>query len=83
MTSITFPAIGTGNTGFPKDLVARIFLSEIHAFSAKVSPQSLNEVTVIVHPSDTETVQVLENVGHLFMIWLLHVWFIIITFLSC
>ncbi|XP_060765229.1 protein mono-ADP-ribosyltransferase PARP14-like isoform X2 [Neoarius graeffei] len=57
MTSITFPAIGSGNSGFPKDLVARIFLSEIHAFSAKVSPQSLNEVTVIVHPSDTETVQ--------------------------
>lgn len=68
MASISFPAIGTGNIGFPKDLVSRILLSEIHAFSAKLSPQYINEVTVIVHPSDKETVQVLENVGHLFMI---------------
>ncbi|XP_017345057.1 protein mono-ADP-ribosyltransferase PARP14 [Ictalurus punctatus] len=57
MVSISFPAIGTGNLGFPRDVVSRIFLSEIRAFSARVSPQYLNEVTVIVHPSDSETVQ--------------------------
>lgn len=71
MASISFPAIGTGNLRFPRDLVSRILLSEIHAFSARVSPQCLNEVTVIVHPSDRETVQVLDKVGHLFMMWLL------------
>ncbi|XP_017345055.1 protein mono-ADP-ribosyltransferase PARP14 isoform X2 [Ictalurus punctatus] len=57
MASISFPAIGTGNLGFPRDVVSRIFLSEIRAFSARVSPQYLNEVTVIVHPSDSESVQ--------------------------
>ncbi|TSV15231.1 Poly [ADP-ribose] polymerase 14 [Bagarius yarrelli] len=57
MSSISFPAIGTGNLTFPRDIVCRILLGEIHAFSAKVSPQYLNEVTVIVHPSDSETVQ--------------------------
>lgn len=82
MASISFPAIGTGNLGFPRDVVSRIFLSEIRAFSARVSPQYLNEVTVIVHPSDSETVQVLDKVGHLFMIWLICVWLIMMTFLS-
>lgn len=61
MASISFPAIGTGNLSFPKDLVSRILLREIHLFSARVSPQYLREVTVIVHPSDSETVQVLEK----------------------
>lgn len=55
--SISFPAIGTGNLRFPRDVVSRILLSEIHAFSARVSPQYLKEVTVIVHPSDSVTVQ--------------------------
>ncbi|XP_062864237.1 protein mono-ADP-ribosyltransferase PARP14-like [Trichomycterus rosablanca] len=57
MASISFPAIGTGNHGFPKDLVSNILLREIHAFSSRVQPQNLNEVTVIVHPADQETVQ--------------------------
>ncbi|MCJ8742185.1 hypothetical protein PDJAM_G00079280 [Pangasius djambal] len=57
MASISFPAIGTGNLSFPRDLVSRILQSEIHAFCARVSPQYLKEVTVIVHPSDRETVQ--------------------------
>ncbi|XP_060751201.1 protein mono-ADP-ribosyltransferase PARP14 isoform X1 [Tachysurus vachellii] len=57
MSSISFPAIGTGNLCFPVDLVSGLLLSEIHAFSASVSPQFLNEVTVIVHPSASETVQ--------------------------
>ncbi|XP_062870054.1 protein mono-ADP-ribosyltransferase PARP14-like isoform X2 [Trichomycterus rosablanca] len=57
MASISFPAIGTGNLGFPKDLVSNILLREIHAFSSRVQPQNLNEVTVIVHPADKETVQ--------------------------
>ncbi|KAI4900851.1 hypothetical protein NFI96_003772 [Prochilodus magdalenae] len=61
MISISFPAIGTGNLGFPKDLVSNTLLREIHAFSAKRRPQSLKEVTVVVHPSDNETVQSFIN----------------------
>ncbi|XP_026883853.2 protein mono-ADP-ribosyltransferase PARP14-like isoform X1 [Electrophorus electricus] len=57
MASISFPAIGTGNLGFPRNLVSSTLLSQIHNFSAKVTPQYLKEVTVIVHPSDSETVQ--------------------------
>ncbi len=54
MASVVFPAIGTGNLGFPKDLVARIMLTEVQEFK----PTNLQEVTVIVHPSDRESVEV-------------------------
>lgn len=60
MASISFPAIGTGNLGFPRNIVSRILLREIHDFSARVSPQYLSGVTVIVHPSDSETVKVMK-----------------------
>ncbi|XP_051540797.1 protein mono-ADP-ribosyltransferase PARP14-like isoform X3 [Myxocyprinus asiaticus] len=58
MASISFPAIGTGNLGFPKDLVAKIMLSEVQQFS----PQNLREVTVIVHPSDKESIECFTSI---------------------
>ncbi|XP_051973987.1 protein mono-ADP-ribosyltransferase PARP14-like isoform X2 [Xyrauchen texanus] len=58
MASISFPAIGTGNLGFPKDLVAKIMLSEFQQFS----PQKLREVTVIVHPSDKESIECFTSI---------------------
>ncbi|XP_065146257.2 protein mono-ADP-ribosyltransferase PARP14-like [Paramisgurnus dabryanus] len=51
MASVSFPAIGTGNLGFPKDLVARIILIEVQKFT----PKNLREITVIVHPSDKQS----------------------------
>ncbi|XP_026075336.1 poly [ADP-ribose] polymerase 14-like isoform X1 [Carassius auratus] len=51
--SVVFPAIGTGNLGFPKDLVARIMLTEVQKFK----PTNLRKVTVIVHPSDKESIE--------------------------
>ncbi|XP_018592984.2 protein mono-ADP-ribosyltransferase PARP14-like [Scleropages formosus] len=54
--SISFPAIGTGNLDFPKDLVAKMMLEETLKYS-KSCPIHLQEVFFIVHPSDTETVE--------------------------
>ncbi|ROL54453.1 Poly [ADP-ribose] polymerase 14 [Anabarilius grahami] len=58
MSSVVFPAIGTGNLGFPKDLVARIMLSEVQEFNST----NLQEVTVIVHPSDKESIQCFTSI---------------------
>ncbi|XP_051767273.1 protein mono-ADP-ribosyltransferase PARP14 isoform X6 [Ctenopharyngodon idella] len=58
MASVVFPAIGTGNLGFPKDLVARIMLSEFQEFNST----DLREVTVIVHPSDKESIQCFTSI---------------------
>ncbi|XP_043106136.1 protein mono-ADP-ribosyltransferase PARP14-like isoform X1 [Puntigrus tetrazona] len=58
MASVVFPAIGTGNLGFPKDLVARIMLTEVHKFNFK----NIQEVTVIVHPSDRESIECFTSI---------------------
>ncbi|XP_028840585.1 protein mono-ADP-ribosyltransferase PARP14-like [Denticeps clupeoides] len=57
MNSITFPAIGTGNLGFPKDLVSAIMLEEAENFSSKNSPQHLHEVAILLHPSDQGSIE--------------------------
>ncbi|XP_029915316.1 protein mono-ADP-ribosyltransferase PARP14-like isoform X2 [Myripristis murdjan] len=56
MASVSFPAIGTGNLSFPRELVSRVLLGEIQAFSSRRNPQHLREVAVVVHPSDSQTV---------------------------
>ncbi|XP_043106139.1 protein mono-ADP-ribosyltransferase PARP14-like isoform X4 [Puntigrus tetrazona] len=58
MDSVVFPAIGTGNLGFPKDLVAKIMLTEVQEFR----PTNLKSVTVIVHPSDRESVECFTSI---------------------
>ncbi|XP_073770749.1 protein mono-ADP-ribosyltransferase PARP14 [Danio rerio] len=58
MTSVVFPAIGTGNLGFPKDLVAKIMLTEIQQFNTT----NLRKVTVVVHPSDKESIQCFTSI---------------------
>lgn len=58
MTSISFPAIGTGNLGFPKDLVASVMLDEILAFSSKTQPKHLKKIVIILYSGDAQTIQV-------------------------
>lgn len=62
LISITFPAIGTGNLGFPKDLVASLMLDEVLKFSSKKNPKHLKEVVFILHPGDAPTIQVRKRV---------------------
>lgn len=58
MDSISFPAIGTGNLGYPKDLVASLMLDEILAFSQEKKPVHLKEVAIMLFPGDRQTLQV-------------------------
>uniref|UniRef100_A0A3Q3SM17 Poly [ADP-ribose] polymerase n=1 Tax=Mastacembelus armatus TaxID=205130 RepID=A0A3Q3SM17_9TELE len=58
MASLSFPPIGTGNLSFPKDLVSRVLLTEIHSFSRRKAPRHLKEVAIVVHPSSSQTVDV-------------------------
>ncbi|KAL0993426.1 hypothetical protein UPYG_G00107720 [Umbra pygmaea] len=55
LVSVTFPAIGTGNLGFPKDQVASLMLDTIFKFSRKKNPKHLKEVVFIIHPKDLPT----------------------------
>ncbi|XP_041928990.1 poly(ADP-ribose) polymerase family member 14-related sequence 1 isoform X2 [Alosa sapidissima] len=56
-SSLTFPAIGTGNLGFPRDEVAKLMLDAVLNFSQKRSSNNVQEVVFILHPSDTHTTQ--------------------------
>lgn len=58
MASLSFPAIGTGNLSFPRDVVSRVLLQEIHSYSHRRTPRHLREVAIVVHPSDGQTVDV-------------------------
>ncbi|XP_067329331.1 protein mono-ADP-ribosyltransferase PARP14-like isoform X1 [Anolis sagrei] len=55
--SIAIPAIGTGNLGYPKKLVAKLMFDEVSKFSQKRNPKWLQEVHFILHPSDTDTIK--------------------------
>lgn len=55
MRSLCFPAIGAGTLKFPRDLVSRVLLREVNAYSSKKNPRHLAKVVVVVHPSDTQT----------------------------
>ncbi|XP_075037348.1 protein mono-ADP-ribosyltransferase PARP14-like [Mixophyes fleayi] len=57
LTSITFPAIGTGILGFPRDVAAALLLEEILKFSRKNKIQNIQEVNFMLHPKDTETIK--------------------------
>lgn len=54
LRSIAFPAIGTGNLGFPRSRVASLMFEEVLKFRNRV----LQQVTFMLHPKDTETIQV-------------------------
>uniref|UniRef100_A0A3B3HJV2 Poly [ADP-ribose] polymerase n=1 Tax=Oryzias latipes TaxID=8090 RepID=A0A3B3HJV2_ORYLA len=56
MASLTFPAIGTGNLGYPRALVANILRREIQSFGLKSQPHFLRRVVIVVHPSDITVV---------------------------
>ncbi|XP_060909810.1 poly(ADP-ribose) polymerase family member 14-related sequence 1 isoform X2 [Labrus mixtus] len=57
LTSISLPAIGTGNLGFPKDMVASLMLKEILEFSSKKQPKHLKKVRIILYPGDAKTIE--------------------------
>uniref|UniRef100_A0A674JBP7 Poly [ADP-ribose] polymerase n=1 Tax=Terrapene triunguis TaxID=2587831 RepID=A0A674JBP7_9SAUR len=57
LKSITFPAIGTGNLGFPKPVVAKLMFDQVFKFSRKKKIQYLEEVHFLLHPNDTDNIQ--------------------------
>ncbi|XP_075466033.1 protein mono-ADP-ribosyltransferase PARP14-like isoform X2 [Ascaphus truei] len=61
LDSISFPAIGTGNLGFPKDVIATLMFNEVLRFSSTNRLQHLQEVNFFLHPSDPGTIQAFSN----------------------
>lgn len=64
LTSVAFPALGTGYLQFPSGLVARALFEEIKSFSGSSPQTSVSRVLLVVHDSDTETL----NVSHVIIV---------------
>ncbi|XP_067871097.1 protein mono-ADP-ribosyltransferase PARP14-like isoform X2 [Heterodontus francisci] len=61
LRSISFPAIGTGNLKFPKDIVAQIFFEEIEIFSNANPTSTLKEVKLIIYKKDLAVYSAFED----------------------
>ncbi|KAK2905058.1 hypothetical protein Q8A67_006857 [Cirrhinus molitorella] len=60
-SSIVFSAIGTGNLGFPKQMVVCTMLDSAFKFSSKRGSKHVKEVVFVLHPKDTQTIQVFTD----------------------
>ncbi|XP_054828835.1 protein mono-ADP-ribosyltransferase PARP14-like isoform X2 [Eublepharis macularius] len=62
LSSISFPAIGTGGFGFPKSEVAKLMFEEVLQFSSRKNLRSLQEVHFLLHPSDVNNLKAFYEV---------------------
>ncbi|XP_052226217.1 protein mono-ADP-ribosyltransferase PARP14-like isoform X1 [Dreissena polymorpha] len=60
-SGIAFPAIGTGNLGYPKEVVAREMLTAISEFATKHPQSCIKNVDFILYPQDEGTIKAFES----------------------
>lgn len=58
--SIAFPALGTGNLGYPKQQVAKVMFSCIDRFGSSYPQSSVCDVRFVVYDKDFQTIKVLH-----------------------
>lgn len=68
MSSMAFPALGTGRLGYPSDLAAKTMLKCCRDFLRQNSSTRLKEIIFVVYQEDKETFQVI----HVFSSYVLH-----------
>ncbi|KAL8183202.1 UNVERIFIED_CONTAM: hypothetical protein K2H54_023067 [Gekko kuhli] len=62
LSSVSFPALGTGGFGFPKSEVAKLMFEEVLQFSSRKNLKSLQEVHFLLHPSDENNIKAFYEV---------------------
>lgn len=68
MSSIAFPAVGTGRQGYPRDLAAKTMFKCCRDFLHQKISTTLKEIIFVVYHEDKETFQVI----HVFSNYVLH-----------
>ncbi|XP_067657091.1 protein mono-ADP-ribosyltransferase PARP14-like [Haliotis asinina] len=58
--SIAFPALGTGNLGYPRDVVAKTMMETVEQFGQLNPETSLQEVKIVVYHKDSATIKAFE-----------------------
>lgn len=60
-TTLVFPAMGTGQLGYPRDQVAEMMYQTIIDFDRKSAGPNLKHIKFICFPGDLETCEVKQN----------------------
>lgn len=60
-SNIAFPAIGTGNLGFPRNVVAKVFFEEITNFKKNNPQSSVLEVHLVLFHLDQPTIDAFQT----------------------
>lgn len=60
MSSIAFPAVGTGRLGYPRDLAARTMFKCCRDFLRQKCSTTLKKIIFVVYHEDKETFQVIH-----------------------
>lgn len=58
MTTIAFPAVGTGSLGYPKEVVAEEMCNVVINFSTENYNTCLEKVLFVIYEEDIQTIQV-------------------------
>ncbi|XP_020841598.1 LOW QUALITY PROTEIN: protein mono-ADP-ribosyltransferase PARP14-like [Phascolarctos cinereus] len=61
LTSVTFPAIGTGVATFPKTIFAELILSQVFKFSCTRPLKTLKEVHILLQATDIENIKAFSD----------------------
>lgn len=61
LRSISFPALGTGNLGYPPDIVAKHMFDSVENYVSDQPFNSLTEVFFVLYPADKFVIQVIED----------------------
>ncbi|XP_069139611.1 uncharacterized protein [Argopecten irradians] len=59
--TISFPALGTGNLGYPKDLVAHTMFDTVKKYFQEKPDSCVEGVNFVVYPKDRATVKAFED----------------------
>ncbi|XP_021355999.1 uncharacterized protein LOC110452051 [Mizuhopecten yessoensis] len=60
-STISFPALGTGNLGYPRDLVAKTMFDTVNSYFNEGKDSSIETVSFVVYPKDTPTVKAFQD----------------------
>ena len=58
LKTIAFPALGTGNLGYPKKLVAEVMFDTVRSFGELQPKTRVTDVFFVLYHGDQETVKV-------------------------
>ena len=67
-TSIAFPALGTGNLGYPEQNVAKSMIDTVISYAEKTS-SSIQDVKIVIFHLDQKTQQVINPIRKQVEFW--------------